>query len=703
MGVRWLGVLAALAGCIRDDLVPCTDGRLCGAGLICDNLHQTCVTPDQLAVCASMANDSPCVTATLTGLCFDEVCLEPGCGNNVVEAGEQCDDGNFVSRDGCSIDCASNETCGNGVVDDGLGETCDDGDLVSHDGCSSRCEPETAVWKAYPLTITGTMVHSAAFDRRRGRLVYADAATWEWDGAAWTVASLTGPAREYLSPTYLVYDQVRQRVLAFDQFARASAWDGSSWTELTTTGTPPLFIGSVLYDDVTPSILVLGTDTVGQVTMSRLDATGAWTTLGTAPTGTSAGEAAFDANGDLVVTVAGNPSQTHVWNRVSRGWTSSSVAPASPGTVTVIFDEGRDAIIAVGNGVEVWQGGQWVDLGISIGRTRPTLWNDSTTGKVGVLGGAETQVVLAINSSAVTMITPPEAPRNTYTMYYDVMRERLTLFSYDAAWAWDGSLWTKVAAQPSFFPSPGWVGRAVYDPVRGAGVTIDGLGNAWTFADAWAPLAVDLAPTEIMTNFTTAYDYPNRRIVAVDTTGAWALASDGTSWVQIAGGVSGLNWVAYDVSHGNIVGLTGSHQSVGLYDLVGGAWFPSLSPGLGYYLVSALHAGTLLMIDATNSLANRPLWERRGTAFVQHPPIPTVDLTVMASAELPHGRILLVVRAGTGLEMMLERQLIGPTTADETCMAGEDADGDTRAGCDDADCWMTCAPLCPRETTCPVP
>src|ERR1700689_5033658 len=39
------------------------------------------------------------------------------CGDGIIEGNEVCDDGNTVSGDGCSADCLSDETCGNGIVD----------------------------------------------------------------------------------------------------------------------------------------------------------------------------------------------------------------------------------------------------------------------------------------------------------------------------------------------------------------------------------------------------------------------------------------------------------------------------------------------------------------------------------------------------------------------------------------------------------
>ena len=64
------------------------------------------------------------------------------CGNNTIDAGEVCDDGNSTAGDGCSADCESDETCGNGVVDGSVGEQCDDGNGETGDGCGVTCELE---------------------------------------------------------------------------------------------------------------------------------------------------------------------------------------------------------------------------------------------------------------------------------------------------------------------------------------------------------------------------------------------------------------------------------------------------------------------------------------------------------------------------------------------------------------------------------
>ena len=87
----------------------------------------------------------------------------PICGDGIVVAGEQCDDGNFIDGDGCSFSCTVEPgwdctgspsdcmpVCGDGIVvfpkiitedsSGSLGEQCDDGNLTDGDGCDSNCD-----------------------------------------------------------------------------------------------------------------------------------------------------------------------------------------------------------------------------------------------------------------------------------------------------------------------------------------------------------------------------------------------------------------------------------------------------------------------------------------------------------------------------------------------------------------------------------
>jgi cysteine-rich repeat protein len=65
-----------------------------------------------------------------------------------------------VSGDGCSADCRSDETCGNGVIDGVTGEACDDGNAVGGDGCDASCQFEAcSFFNVAPL---GTRTFSVA-------------------------------------------------------------------------------------------------------------------------------------------------------------------------------------------------------------------------------------------------------------------------------------------------------------------------------------------------------------------------------------------------------------------------------------------------------------------------------------------------------------------------------------------------------------
>ena len=100
-------------------------------------------------------------TTTIVPFCGDEN-LDPGeecddgnpdptdgctndctiCGNSTVTEPEECDDGNTDAEDGCAPNCTI-EGCGNGLIEGFLGETCDDGNTEDGDNCPANCIIET--------------------------------------------------------------------------------------------------------------------------------------------------------------------------------------------------------------------------------------------------------------------------------------------------------------------------------------------------------------------------------------------------------------------------------------------------------------------------------------------------------------------------------------------------------------------------------
>lgn len=76
--------------------------------------------------------------------------VPPGCGDGVLDADEQCDDGGANSDttpDACRTTCRL-PACGDAVTD--AGEACDDGTPLGGDGCTPACEVETGALETEP-------------------------------------------------------------------------------------------------------------------------------------------------------------------------------------------------------------------------------------------------------------------------------------------------------------------------------------------------------------------------------------------------------------------------------------------------------------------------------------------------------------------------------------------------------------------------
>src|SRR6185312_10514465 len=122
--MRFAVLIVTVASCFSPSFragTSCPQGACPEAGTTC--LRGVCVVTG----CAASADREVCSnTSVPDGLCLRGECIPVGCGDGVVEGNEVCDDGNRNDHDGCSANCDSNETCGNGHVDVAVGEECDD-------------------------------------------------------------------------------------------------------------------------------------------------------------------------------------------------------------------------------------------------------------------------------------------------------------------------------------------------------------------------------------------------------------------------------------------------------------------------------------------------------------------------------------------------------------------------------------------------
>jgi cysteine-rich repeat protein len=155
------------------------------------------------------------------------------------------------------------EGCGNGRMD--VGEECDDGNSMSHDGCSSGCLVEQPVWTE--ITTPGPTLrrgHAMAWlpDRGYGVLHGGTGAavlneTWIWNGA-WTQVA-NGPDRTFHT---IAWDRDGQLVMfgGTDQTAirraESFAWDGTQWNQLGGTNATARF-DHVMGPGVVPGQLMM--------------------------------------------------------------------------------------------------------------------------------------------------------------------------------------------------------------------------------------------------------------------------------------------------------------------------------------------------------------------------------------------------------------------------------------------------------------
>ncbi len=146
-----------LSGLAADQASPICGNAVIEAGEECDDGNlisgDGCSSTCQLeSVCGNGALEEgeECDDGNLDNGdgCSDTCAIEFICGNGVLQAGEECDDGNLVNGDGCSDTCQLEAICGDGVLEGT--ELCDDGNLVNGDGCSDTCAPELAPEASVP-------------------------------------------------------------------------------------------------------------------------------------------------------------------------------------------------------------------------------------------------------------------------------------------------------------------------------------------------------------------------------------------------------------------------------------------------------------------------------------------------------------------------------------------------------------------------
>ncbi len=147
--------IVVLSGCPGSKTEKCSWGAVCPPGEVCHESTEQCVLPGQISSCKDKDDYDPCsYTGSPPGtVCRQGICILPGCGDSVVDPGEDCDGENLEGSTceslglgegtlGCNADCTFDTTgcehgsvCGNNVRE---GEELCDGEDLAGETCRTQ-------------------------------------------------------------------------------------------------------------------------------------------------------------------------------------------------------------------------------------------------------------------------------------------------------------------------------------------------------------------------------------------------------------------------------------------------------------------------------------------------------------------------------------------------------------------------------------
>ncbi len=588
-----VGVVVVLCGCLNARTTTCDDGRVCPEDTVCktfDSFAGTplprCVPIAAITKCDGKADHNDCGDGNR---CYSGACLPGGCGNSLRDDGEVCDDGNQLAGDGCTNDCQSNETCGNGIADPIAGEACDDGNTFAHDGCSATCTPDVLAWSdpaVVPASRYGAMI---AYDSDRDRVVmfsgYPNDPTapttndlWEWDGRGWVRREVaTGPHARFAGA--MAYDSAHHATVLFgdDVSHDTWLWNGEGWTEQHPAVDPgPRFGAAMAYDPIGHQIVLFG-----GAASATLHDTWTWdgaswarlvvpdVVVGRRPS------LGFDPRRGALVLVgytddaAATPQVWELdrnapmaWKLVGAGGTAPAAAAA--GDPQFAWSAPDQMLVYVAPQMPTWKGwngSAWSDLappqaGVTSAQLVAAPSHDALFLFAGVGPTSATTTYVRDATKTWRTVQPTVAPtaRLSACSAYDPIRRRMLVVGgrtgatrLGEVWAWNGGGW---AQAPSGLPVRSAC-AATYDVGRDALVVFGGfvtganLGDTYELdATGWHARTPGQAPT-MRGGAAMAYDAANHEVVlfggrAIDATGTIAYYGDtwtwdGTTWTQHVG------------------------------------------------------------------------------------------------------------------------------------------------------------------------
>lgn len=419
---------AAIMQCTTDlapDGVGCTDG---------------CVE-------AGQCSNGECIGSS--ALCDDaDVCTVDACGDEgCIHVPRECPGAN----DPCRVpSCNSQDGCTTREADDGTvcgAESCIAAEVrVCISGqCVARLRPETALCSKtwVPLVIPATWDAKLAWDEVNRRIITSvGGMTWSWDGTRW---SQQFPPSTLPSGAYEVaVDSARKRVVAWSG-SDTYEWDGSTWLHRASEPEPR-----------------------------------------TAPA------LAYDAKRRRTVRFGGDGLNGHgndTWEWDGTRWDRRTPIHVPPGRAyaSMAWDPVREKVVLVGGADSSfaklsdtweWDGNDWRLVPVN---TPPTArfgatltWNPERLSLM-FIGGSfatATRDVWALNGSTWAKLNDDDLAATGHGAEWDLVHEKLIVFSLGGTWEWDGS---RFISRKALAPNPKQAAAIAFDEVHREIVSYSGM------------------------------------------------------------------------------------------------------------------------------------------------------------------------------------------------------------------------------------
>jgi cysteine-rich repeat protein len=751
---------AAVPACATPDQLDACTMKDPGAGCSLDGVEGTClggacfprVCGDGVTEPGERCDDGNRVSND--GCSSDCLSLEV-CGDGIVDLAraEQCDVGvPGLSGDGCTSGCITEFRIWRDVTPrlpaarHGHGLTTDPTrGVLFFGGASGSGYPATKVasfadtWRwdrstflelRSPTVPPRRTRFAIAFDSRRKRVVMFggfDASgnllgdTWEWNGVTWTEKTVAGSpspragASIACSPTRCVmFGGVTGSAASPAYSDETWAWDGDQWSPISVATRPDARAEAAMAYDLSRDVVMMFGG-VGSGSDTRTwDLAGDWSVGGGSAILPASGpdappSAAYDeANGFVVLVITPSTSASQTWLRNGGNWSFANVTGSTP--TRIAWDPTCGCVVGLGN---------------SAGATMELQRNQITPG--------------AFIWASGVRITPGGGVSGLAGAYDSRRGVTVVVDASNRTWEWNGIGWRHVKLSPADSLLASEDPAIAYDAACGTTISFGGRqgglppsnkthsydGTGWT----------EETPTTIPPGrYRHAMTYDARRGVIVmfggragtsllDDTWEWTGPCNAKTWERTAAGPSAreLAALAFDERRGVTV-LFGGSSSTGMaldetWEWDGTSWvmMPAAMPwipartdhGMAYdpRRARVVVFGGLSAPDRVNNA-----WEWDGTTWTEIFPIvvPTARSGLALVGDVT-GALVAFGGVTTGVSGAVvapdhHRLQFEQTAFVETCLREDlDLDRDGRFGCDDPDCAMRCAPLCPIGMSCMGP